>query len=86
MSLNGFITGPDEHGAGLGRGGEPLTYWFTKDPAESQLLNDTLFATAGAVVTSRAVYDGMNRWCPGPGIQAQRVGGARCSFRRRLDR
>jgi len=32
MSLNGFITGPDEHGAGLGRGGEPLTYWFTKDP------------------------------------------------------
>jgi dihydrofolate reductase len=62
MSLDGFITGPDEQAAGLGRGGEPLHYWFTKDPAARELLADALFATAGAVVTSRKVYDGMNGW------------------------
>jgi dihydrofolate reductase len=62
MSVDGFITGPDERAAGLGHGGEILHYWFTKDPAASQLLDDALFATSGAVVTSRKVYDGMNGW------------------------
>jgi dihydrofolate reductase len=62
MSLDGFITGPDEHGAGLGRGGDVLHYWFTKDPAAPELLDDALFATSGAVVTSRKIYDGMNGW------------------------
>jgi dihydrofolate reductase len=62
MSLDGFITGPDEQAAGLGRGGEPLHYWFTKDPAGPDLLDDALFATAGAVVTSRKVYDGTDGW------------------------
>lgn len=62
MSLDGFITGPDEPGAGLGSGGDVLHYWFTKDPAGPDLLDDALFATAGAVVTSRKIYDGMNGW------------------------
>jgi len=62
MSLDGFITGPDEHAAGLGRGGEPLHDWFTQDPAAHQLLDEALFATAGAVVTSRKIYDGMDGW------------------------
>jgi dihydrofolate reductase len=62
MSLDGFITGPDEPAAGLGRGGEPLHYWFTQDPAAKELLDDALFATAGAVVTSRKIYDGMDGW------------------------
>lgn len=62
MSIDGFITGPDEHDAGLGRGGDALHDWFTKDPAGPELLDDALFATAGAVVTSRKVYDGMNGW------------------------
>jgi dihydrofolate reductase len=65
MSLDGFITGPDEHAAGLGRGGEPLHHWFTKDPEGPQLLDDALFATSGAVVTSRKVYDGMDGWGAG---------------------
>lgn len=62
MSIDGFITGPDEQGAGLGRGGEPLHHWFTKDPAGPELLDDALFATSGAVVTSRKVYDGTGGW------------------------
>jgi dihydrofolate reductase len=62
MSLDGFVTGPDELAAGLGRGGEQLHYWFTKDPAGPELLEDALFATSGAVVTSRKIYDGVNGW------------------------
>lgn len=62
MSIDGFITGPDEHGAGLGRGGDALHYWFTKDPAGPELLDDALFATCGAVVTSRKIYDGTDGW------------------------
>ncbi len=62
MSVDGFITGPGEHGAGLGRGGDVLHYWFTKDPNGPTLLDDALFATSGAVVTSRKVYDGMDGW------------------------
>lgn len=62
VSVDGFITGLDEHGAGLGRGGDILHYWFTKDPAGPGLLDDALFDTAGAVVTSRKVYEGMDGW------------------------
>lgn len=62
MSIDGFVTGPDEHGAGLGTGGDVLHYWFTKDPAGPQLLDDALFATSGAVVTSRKVYEGSDGW------------------------
>lgn len=62
MSIDGFVTGPDERGAGLGTGGDVLHYWFTKDPSGPQLLDDALFATSGAVVTSRKIYDGTHGW------------------------
>lgn len=62
MSIDGFITGPDEPGAGLGSGGDVLHYWFTKDQAGPELLDDALFAASGAVVTSRKIYDGMDGW------------------------
>jgi dihydrofolate reductase len=62
MSVDGLITGPTEEGAGLGEGGEILHFWFTRDPEGPQLLDDALFATSGAVVTSRKVYDGTEGW------------------------
>lgn len=62
MSIDGFVTGPDERGAGLGTRGDVLHYWFTKDPSGPQLLDDALFATSGAVVTSRKIYDGTHGW------------------------
>jgi dihydrofolate reductase len=62
MSVDGFITGPNEKGAGLGEGGESLHFWFTRDSQGPQLLDDALFATSGAVVTSRKVYDGTEGW------------------------
>jgi dihydrofolate reductase len=62
MSIDGYITGPNQQGAGLGEGGEILHAWFTQDPDGPRLLDDALFATSGAVVTSRRVYDGMDGW------------------------
>jgi dihydrofolate reductase len=62
MSVDGFITGPHEQGAGLGERGEILHAWFTKDPDGPRLLDDALFATSGAVVTSRKIYDGTEGW------------------------
>jgi len=62
MSVDGFITGPNEEGAGLGKGGEILHAWFRHDPDGPRLLDDALFATSGAVITSRKIYDGMEGW------------------------
>jgi dihydrofolate reductase/catechol 2,3-dioxygenase-like lactoylglutathione lyase family enzyme len=62
MSVDGFITGPNERGAGLGEGGEPLHAWVWRDPDGPRLLDDALFATSGAVITSRKVYDGTDGW------------------------
>lgn len=62
VSLDGFVAGPGERGAGLGRGGEVLHDWAWKDPAGPELLDDALFATSGAVVTSRKVFDGTDGW------------------------
>src|SRR6266567_1369155 len=64
MSVDGFITGPDidQDPAGLGRGGEILHAWFRRDPDGPRLLDDALFATSGAVITSRKIYDGMGGW------------------------
>src|SRR5947209_15871895 len=63
MSVDGFITGPniDEY-PGLGRGGEILHAWFRQDPDGPGLLDDALFATSGAVVTSRKIYEGTGGW------------------------
>lgn len=62
MSVDGFITGPNEDGAGLGEGGEILHAWFQQDPDGLRLLDDALFATSGAVITSRKIYDGTEGW------------------------
>ena len=62
MSVDGFITGPNEEGAGLGEGGEILHAWFRRDPDGPRLLDEALFATSGAVITSRKIYDGTEGW------------------------
>jgi dihydrofolate reductase/catechol 2,3-dioxygenase-like lactoylglutathione lyase family enzyme len=62
MSVDGLITGPNEQDAGLGDGGELLHAWFQQDPDGPQLLDDALFATSGAVITSRKVFDGTGGW------------------------
>jgi dihydrofolate reductase len=62
MSVDGFITGPNEEGAGLGEGGEILHAWFRQDQDGPRLLDDALFATSGAVITSRKIYDGTEGW------------------------
>jgi dihydrofolate reductase len=62
ISLDGYITGPGEEGAGLGRGGDVLHEWFRNDPQGPALLDDALFATSGAVITSRKIYDGTDGW------------------------
>jgi dihydrofolate reductase len=62
MSVDGFITGPGEGGAGLGEGGEILHAWVWQDPDRQRLLDDALFATSGAVITSRKIYDGTEGW------------------------
>ncbi len=63
MSVDGFITGPNiNEYPGLGQGGEILHAWFQQDPDGPHLLDDALFATSGAVVTSRKVYDGTGGW------------------------
>jgi dihydrofolate reductase len=62
MSVDGFITGPNEEGAGLGEGGKILHAWAWDDPDGPRLLDDALFATAGAVITGRRVYDGTGGW------------------------
>ena len=48
MSVDGFIIGPNERGAGLGEAGEVLHAWFQQDPDGPRLLDDALFATSGA--------------------------------------
>lgn len=64
ISVDGFITGPPVEGdtAGLGQGGEILHAWVWHDPDRRRLLDDALFATSGAVITSRKVYDGTGGW------------------------
>jgi dihydrofolate reductase len=63
MSVDGFITGPNlNEYPGLGQGGEILHAWFKRDPDGPRLLNDALFATAGAVLTSRKIYDLTGGW------------------------
>jgi dihydrofolate reductase len=61
MSLDGFITGPITEGhAGLGEGGEILHAWL-EQPIGQRLIGET-FAAAGAVITSRKVYDLTGGW------------------------
>lgn len=73
MSLDGYITGPDDvAGQGLGAGGEPLHGWLgdggvdptTYRPAErgvNQQVFDEILGT-GAVVTGRRTFDLAGHW------------------------
>ena len=57
ISLDGFITGPEQATEGpLGRGGERLHEWAFNDERGKQLLTEML-AETGAIVTGRRTYD-----------------------------
>ncbi|MBA2380586.1 MAG: dihydrofolate reductase family protein [Chloroflexi bacterium] len=61
VSVDGFITGPNlEQEPGLGEGGAVLHAWID-EPAGKRLL-DEAFASAGAVITSRKVYELTAGW------------------------
>ena len=62
MSVDGFVTGPNvQEFPGLGEGGEILHSWLGEDDSE-KILRENLFAPAGAVITSRKVFDGTGGW------------------------
>ena len=71
MSLDGFITGPDDHaGQGLGRGGERLHEWlgpmddaapYFHPPGASGQIVDEFMAT-GSVLVGRKTFDYAGRW------------------------
>jgi dihydrofolate reductase len=61
MSVDGFVTGPNlnEH-PGLGQGGRILHEWLGDD--DGKKIIGEAFASAGAVVTSRTVFDLTGGW------------------------
>ena len=62
MSLDGFVTGPNlEQFPGLGEGGEALHAWTDEDRAMDFAFGEER-QIAGAVITSRKVYDETNGW------------------------
>ena len=81
MSLDGFITGPnDGPDAGLGEGGERLHWWvfggpWTYDsgprgepaPADKAYLEKS-FSAGGAMLVGRAMYDAAGGWGDEPGF------------------
>jgi dihydrofolate reductase len=81
MSLDGYITGPDDGpGAGLGIGGERLHYWvfggpwsYTQPPAGSATgadaeYLDQIFGGAGALLVGRTMHDAAEGWGDNPGF------------------
>jgi dihydrofolate reductase len=78
MSLDGFITGPnDRPGAGLGDGGERLHYWVFGGPwtyegprgAPTDLDNAYLqevFSNRGAMICGRTMHDVVDGWGDNP--------------------
>lgn len=61
VSVDGYVTGPDtDQHPGLGRGGEILHAWL-EEPGGQKILEET-FASSGAVVTSRRIFDGTGGW------------------------
>jgi dihydrofolate reductase len=62
MSVDGFVTGPNVNEyPGLGENGEILHAWLDEGDRE-KILHEQLFGPAGAVVTSRKVYDLTDGW------------------------
>jgi dihydrofolate reductase len=81
MSLDGYVTGPDDRpGAGLGEGGERLHYWVFGGPwsygnppagsatgVDKEYLDGT-FSTAGAWLVGRTMHDVVDGWGDDPGF------------------
>jgi dihydrofolate reductase len=81
MSLDGYVTGPDDRpGAGLGEGGERLHYWVFGGPwsyqsppagsaagADKEYLDET-FSAAGALLVGRTMHDVVGGWGDDPGF------------------
>ncbi len=74
MSLDGFVTGPNDAELGLGEGGEVLHYWVFGGPwtydsqremkpvgTDKEAL-DKVIATGGASVVGRRMYDITDGW------------------------
>jgi len=80
VSLDGFVTGPDDRlGAGLGEGGERLHYWVfggpwtysspRGEPAEpDQAFLGEVFGNAGAWIVGRTMHDVVDGWGDDPGF------------------
>ena len=81
MSLDGYVTGPnDRPGAGLGDGGERLHWWvfggpWTYDddtrgePAPvDQAYLDEVFSSGGAWIVGRTMHDLVDGWGDDPGF------------------
>jgi dihydrofolate reductase len=81
VSLDGYYTGPnDGPGAGLGEGGERLHYWVfggpwtyadgpRGEPAEvDKAYLEEVFATGGAWICGRTMYDAVDGWGDDPGF------------------
>jgi dihydrofolate reductase len=65
MSLDGFITGPNVRvGNGLGDGGERLHDWMFDAKTEADAaISDALYASTGAVVLGKGMFDvGFEPW------------------------
>ena len=80
MSLDGYITGPDDRvGAGLGDGGERLHYWVFggrwtyEEPGSSAVgvdkdYIDEVFSSGGAWIVGRTMHDVVDGWGDDPGF------------------
>jgi dihydrofolate reductase len=81
MSLDGFITGPnDGPDAGLGEGGERLHYWVFGGPWSyesgprgeaapvDKAFLDSTFTAGGAMLVGRSMYDAAGGWGDDPGF------------------
>src|SRR5688500_4676409 len=64
MSLDGFVTGPHlDRYPGFGEGGEVLHAWVGEDQGR-----DLALGRAGAIITSRKVYDETDGWAADGGF------------------
>lgn len=81
MSLDGYITGPnDRPGAGLGDGGERLHHWVFGGPwtyeagargepaPVDRRYVESVFQSAGAMLVGRSMYEAADGWGDDPGF------------------
>jgi dihydrofolate reductase len=84
VSLDGYIAGPDDGGAGgpLGRGGEALFAWMAAGPPENEVdprirppdasmpIVEEWMSGAGAMISGRRTFDIAGGWADGHPIDA----------------